>query len=122
MVMEHDSLSDQERLRNLAEVRELRLYLKTVGDPIRLQILRQLSLSQEMSVTELAQVLRISQPLLSWHLGVLRRIALVSIRREGRLAWYSLDMAVLCSFRKRFATWIGDVQEDETDVEGREHG
>jgi DNA-binding transcriptional ArsR family regulator len=118
---EHEGLSDRERAKNLAEVRELRLYLKTVGDPIRLQILRQLSLNREMSVTELAQVLRISQPLLSWHLGVLRRIALVSIRREGRLAWYSLNMEVLRSFGKRFAAWIGDLQEDEMDVEGREH-
>jgi len=91
----------------LAKVRDLRLFFKTVGDTIRLQILRQLARNQEMSVTELAQALRVSQPLLSWHLGVLRRIALVHVRREGRLVWYSLNEDTLRSYTKRFDAWLG---------------
>ena len=106
---------DAERARALSEVRDLRLYLRTVGDTLRLLILRELSLNQEMSVTELAQALRVSQPLLSWHLGVLKRINLVRVRRDGRLVWYSFDREVLDAYRGRLAAWIGgrDLAEDK---------
>ena len=53
----------------VVEARELRIYLRTVGDMVRLQILRQLAQNEEMGVTELARALRVSQPLLSFHLG-----------------------------------------------------
>lgn len=102
--------SSQERP-NLSELRELRLYLKTVGDSVRLQVLRHLAQNGETSVSSLAQAVRVSQPLLSWHLGVLKRIDLVNVRREGRLVWYSLNQAVLRSFHRRFGTWIEDGQE-----------
>ena len=109
--MDHREASEQDPLQELAQARELRVYLRTVGDTVRLQILRRLALDGEMSVTELARVLRISQPLLSWHLGVLRRINLVSVRRDGRLMCYSLDLPQLRAYRQQFAAWIGDVVE-----------
>jgi ArsR family transcriptional regulator len=90
----------------VVEARELRTYLRTVGDMVRLQILRQLARNEELGVTELAHVLHVSQPLVSWHLGVLRRIELVSVRREGRLVWYSLNWPQLHAFRERFSAWI----------------
>jgi len=95
----------------VVEARELRAYLRTVGDMVRLQILRQLAHSGELGVTELAHVLRVSQPLVSWHLGVLRRIELVSVRREGRLVWYSLNRPQLRAFRERFSAWIAGPDE-----------
>jgi DNA-binding transcriptional ArsR family regulator len=98
-------------LQELAQARELRVYLRTVGDTVRLQILRRLAQNSEMTVTALAQALRISQPLLSWHLGVLRRIDIVSVRRDGRLMCYSLNLPVLRAFNEQFAAWIGDVAE-----------
>jgi DNA-binding transcriptional ArsR family regulator len=105
---QHDSPSD------VAEARELRTYLRTAGDLVRLQILRRLAQEGEMGVTELARVLHTSQPLLSWHLGVLRRIELVSIRREGRLVWYSLNRPKLQLFHQRFGAWIAEVDSTFT--------
>jgi len=99
-------MSQSDLSQEVVEARELRLYLRTVGDTVRLQILRRLARDGEMSVTELARELRVSQPLVSWHLGVLRRIELVSIRREGRLVWYSLNRPQLRAFRERFTAWI----------------
>jgi len=99
--------ASQERIKALAEARELRLFLVTVGDLVRLQILRQLTQREEMSVTELVQAVRVSQPLLSWHLGVLKRLDLVRVRRDGRLVWYALNDPVLRSFCQRFALWVG---------------
>jgi ArsR family transcriptional regulator len=114
--------SDQERLNEISEARELRLFLKTVGDLVRLQILRRLSQAREMSVTELTRAVRVSQPLLSWHLGVLRRIELVTVRREGRLVWYALNRERLQSYWRQFKAWIKDdemnsgIGEGEADV------
>jgi DNA-binding transcriptional ArsR family regulator len=96
----------QERIRALAEARELRIFLVTVGDLVRLQVLRQLAQREEMSVTALVRAVRVSQPLLSWHLGVLKRLGLVRMRKDGRLVWYALNEPVLRSFCQRFALWV----------------
>jgi DNA-binding transcriptional ArsR family regulator len=109
-------MSQSDLPQEVVEARELRVYLRTVGDTVRLQVLRRLAQNGEMSVTELARELRISQPLVSWHLGVLRRIELVSIRREGRLAWYSLNRPQLRAFRERFTAWVAAI-DGATDKE-----
>lgn len=108
---------DQVRIQELGEARELRIYLRTVGDMVRLQILRLLAGHAEMSVTELVGALHTSQPLLSWHLGVLKRSQLVCIRREGRVAWYSLNRPVFRAFHARLDAWIGDRSESLDKVE-----
>jgi DNA-binding transcriptional ArsR family regulator len=97
----------QERAQETAEVRELRTYLRSVGDTLRLLILRHLAHVGEMNVTDLARALRASQPLLSWHLGVLKRSQLVSVRRDGREAWYSVNMPMLRGYRERLDAWLG---------------
>jgi len=97
----------QERITEVAEVRELRAFLRSVGDTLRLHILRHLARAGEMNVTDLAHALRASQPLLSWHLGVLKRSQLVSVRREGREAWYSVNMPVVREYRERLDAWLG---------------
>jgi DNA-binding transcriptional ArsR family regulator len=56
----------------------------------RLRILDRLGAQGEASVTELAGSLRMSQPLLSWHLAILRRAGLVITRRDGRVVRCSL--------------------------------
>ena len=104
--MSQPPLPGQQRTQELVEARELSALLRAVGDPVRLQVLRQLAQNEEMSVTTLVQALRVSQPLLSWHLGVLRRSGLVEMRREGRLVWYSLDDQAFRSFDERLHTWI----------------
>ena len=56
----------------------------------RLRILDSLGSLGEASVTELTDLLRMSQPLLSWHLSILRRAGLVTTRRDGRTVRCSL--------------------------------
>ena len=90
----------------LQEARELRIYLRTVGDVMRLEILRRLAQNEEMSVQELVDALRASQPLVSWHLGVMKRIALVNVRKEGRMVYLTLNREVLHSYRRRFDAWV----------------
>lgn len=97
----------QERIAEGSEVRQLRAFLRSVGDTLRLHILRYLTREGETNVTELADALRVSQPLLSWHLGVLKRNELVSVRREGRAALYSVNVLVVRDYRARLDTWLG---------------
>lgn len=75
---------------------ELKRTLRALGDVVRLHIVRVLAGCAEMNVTDLAQVLAaegrpVSQPLVSWHLAMLRRAGLVRTRRVGRLVYCSLD-------------------------------
>jgi ArsR family transcriptional regulator len=79
-----------------ASVRDLRTYYRALGDDTRLRILQLLATEGEHTVTELAERLHLSQPLLSWHLRRLRRAGVVKTVRVGR--------EVRCSFdRDRFA-------------------
>ena len=64
--------------------------LKSMANEARLMILCQLS-QQEMTVSDLARTVPLSQSALSQHLGVLRRERLVKTRRESQFVWYSLD-------------------------------
>jgi ArsR family transcriptional regulator len=71
---------------------ELKGMLRALGDTARLNLVRVLASSGEVNVTDLAQALLISQPLVSWHLSALRRHGLVRTRRQGRQVYCSLDL------------------------------
>ena len=79
-----------------ASSRDLRRYYRALGDDTRLRILQTLVADGEHTVSELALKLRLSQPLLSWHLRRLRLAGIVRTTRVGR--------EVRCTFdRERFA-------------------
>lgn len=75
----------------MKELRELKLMLHACADVTRLCILRLLGEGQELSVSDLTLALRLSQPLVSWHLRILRRCGLIATRRTGRQALYRLN-------------------------------
>ena len=68
--------------------------LKALSDPNRLRIIDRLR-AGERCVCDLTDALDEGQSLLSFHLKVLRDAGLVSDRREGRWAFYTLDTAAL---------------------------
>ena len=69
----------------------------------RLQIVKKLAGTAELSVSELAIALRLSQPLISWHLSGLRKAGLVKVRRDGRQVFCSLDRERLRQYQQNFA-------------------
>lgn len=71
--------------------RELKMTLKALGDLARLTIVYHLARHERVTVTELTDVLGISQPLVSWHLRKLRRAGLVRTRRSGRQVYCTLN-------------------------------
>jgi len=63
---------------------------KTLGDTTRVKIVWALS-HGELSVGKISELLEMSQPAVSHHLRTLRNLKLVSVRKDGTSAYYSLD-------------------------------
>ncbi len=63
---------------------------KVLGDPTRTRIISAL-LQEELCVCDLACLAGISPSAVSHQLRVLRNMNLVKYRKEGRIAYYSLD-------------------------------
>ncbi len=74
------------------ELREIARYFHALKDIVRLRILFALAASGEMTVTELARTLHVSQPLVSFHLRPLRALTLVQVRRAGREVYCSVNL------------------------------
>ena len=83
--IEGDYMSDkQESLLKLAEL------FKILGDPTRLKIV-ELLLENEMCVNHIAETMGMGQSAISHQLRVLRQARLVTYRKEGKTAYYSLN-------------------------------
>lgn len=71
-----------------ARANETARYLKLLANEHRLLILCNLATEGEMSVTDLADAVRLSQSALSQHLARLRADGLVGFRRDARTLFY----------------------------------
>jgi DNA-binding transcriptional ArsR family regulator len=79
---------------------------QSLGNPTRVRILHSL-FSEELCVCDLAQVLRMSSSAVSHQLRVLRAQRLVKFRKEGKMAYYSIDDEHV---RRLFALGLDHVQ------------
>ncbi len=75
------------------ELREMARYFHALKDVRRLRILVALAQDGEMTVTRLARILHISQPLVSFHLRPLRLLNLVQARRAGREVYCFVNLS-----------------------------
>ncbi len=62
-----------------------------IAEPRRREIIEVLGRGRAHAVGELVQTLRISQPAVSKHLGVLRKVGIVSVSKHGRHRLYRLN-------------------------------
>ncbi|MBM4159770.1 MAG: winged helix-turn-helix transcriptional regulator [Ignavibacteria bacterium] len=77
------ALADEETTLGLTEI------FKILGDPTRLKILLALN-KQELCVIDIAELLGVTESAVSHQLRLLKTMRLVKLRREGKLAFYSL--------------------------------
>ena len=63
---------------------------KVLGDPTRTKIISAL-LKEELCVCDLTALIGTSQSAISHSLRILRNMNLVKYRKEGKMAYYSLD-------------------------------
>ncbi len=82
-IAKKESISDHEA-QQVAEI------FKLLGDPTRVKILQALT-KRELCVCDIAAVIEMGQSAVSHQLRLLRNARLVRYRREGKMAWYSLD-------------------------------
>lgn len=66
------------------DLRRLRTLYRALGDETRLRIVGLLAESGPMTVNALSAGVSLSQPLISWHLRILRLAGIVDTERRGR--------------------------------------
>jgi DNA-binding transcriptional ArsR family regulator len=67
---------------------------KALADPVRWAILSRASGADWVACQEL-DTLPVSKPTISYHLKILQQAGLISLRKEGRNAYYSLERETL---------------------------
>jgi DNA-binding transcriptional ArsR family regulator len=63
---------------------------KALGDPIRLDIVRQVADAGELAWGALEDTLPVSKPTISYHIKTLVQANLLSVRKEGRNFYYTI--------------------------------
>ncbi len=77
----------------VADLEQLTSLLKLLSDPTRLNILMLLA-QGERNVTSLCDELKLPQPTVSHHLGLLRMSNVINNRRAGKQVFYTLGQKV----------------------------
>lgn len=94
--------------------------LKTLSDPTRLRLLALVG-REELSVAELQDILGMGQSRISSQLALLRQVNLVSDRREGKKAFYSLRGSLPAKTLALIRSAVESVDELPVMAEDREN-
>lgn len=86
-------------MKNILSTSECARILRAMSDETRLRMLSSL-FSGEKCGTEIAADLKLPQPQVAHHLGILRNADLVTTRRRGQRVYYRLHPVVRDSLRK----------------------
>jgi ArsR family transcriptional regulator, arsenate/arsenite/antimonite-responsive transcriptional repressor len=89
------------------DLRRLRTIYRALGDTTRLRMVGLLAEVGPMSVNELSRQVNLSQPLISWHLRILRLAGLVDTERQGRTVICRLRTAAFEELHDAEARLIG---------------
>ena len=89
------------------DLRRLRTLYRALGDETRLRIIGLLAELGPMPVNALSAHVGLSQPLISWHLRILRLADLIETRRQGREVICRLRVAAFEELHETEARLIG---------------
>jgi DNA-binding transcriptional ArsR family regulator len=89
------------------DLRRLRTLYRALGDETRLRIIGLLAELGPMPVNALSAHVGLSQPLISWHLRILRLADLIDTRRQGREVICRLRVAAFDELHESEARLIG---------------
>jgi DNA-binding transcriptional ArsR family regulator len=82
------------------DLRKLVLVLRAINHDLRRQIVKLLSETAQMSVTDIYLKLRIEQSVASQHLAILRKAELVQTARNGKFIYYKINPVRLAQVDK----------------------
>lgn len=86
-----------------------------IAEPRRRQIIEALAGGESRSVSELVDRLGLAQPAVSKHLGVLRKVGIVSVNKDGQQRLYRLNAGEL----KAVYDWTKEFEKYWTHQLGR---
>jgi DNA-binding transcriptional ArsR family regulator len=89
------------------DLRALRTAYRALGDETRLRIIGLLAEGGPMPVSELSARVMLSQPLISWHLRILRLAGVIDTQRQGRTVICRLRPAAFEELHEFEARLIG---------------
>ncbi len=89
------------------DLRRLRTLYRALGDETRLRVIGVLAEVGPMPVGELSSRVGLSQPLISWHLRILRLAGLIDTSRQGREVICRLRIAAFEELHEAEARLIG---------------
>jgi len=95
------------------EIRRLRALYRALGDVTRLRVIGLLAEHGPMAVGELSTRVGLSQPLISWHLRILRVAAVIQTRKNGRETICTLRTAAFEELHEAEARLISGVTTRE---------
>lgn len=78
---------------------------KALGDSTRLEIVQMLT-EGERCACKILERFEITQPTLSHHMKILSECGLVSVRKEGKWSYYSLN----CEIWKEFRCFVSEIE------------
>jgi len=78
-----------------ADMADIDVVFKALGDPVRIQVVRMLALNGEMCVCKVMEELGMTQSAVSHHLAALKNAGIIRPRREMQWIHYSLNREVL---------------------------
>jgi DNA-binding transcriptional ArsR family regulator len=96
----------------MTELETLCALFQTLADINRLRIIYFLG-QEERSVNEVVKALKLSQPLVSHHLKVLKQVSIVNTTREGPFVLYRLSDKKLTGALNRFLSGFEERGEKE---------
>ena len=89
------------------DLRRLRTLYRALGDETRLRMIGLLAEIGPMPVNELSARVAVSQPLISWHLRILRLAGVVETQRQGRTTICRLRTAAFEELRDAEGRLVG---------------
>jgi hypothetical protein len=98
----------------------LLLFFKALAHDNRLKLLGFVA-QRDRTVQELANLLNLTEPTTSHHIGLLHKIGLVRLRPEGNLHWYAFEpdglsqLAKSLLSQKEVASWATDASQPVPD-------
>lgn len=95
---------------------DLAAFFEGLANPTRLRIVQRLAEVKEARVSDVALLLGISQPRMSWHLRLLRRARIVTTRRYGREVLCRLDRDSIQASFLRFSHLVEEKHDSDSDA------
>lgn len=96
---------------------DLSVHFEGLANPTRIKIVERLASAAEVRVSELAELCKVSQPRMSWHLRTLRRARVIRTRREGREVFCRLDREAIAAHLRSFVRLVQHGASDPVDMQ-----